>query len=169
MMVAADIGIAVGTIGFLRGVHSSAATIIRFFSAPIFRAVSYRTANRVCVVIMALVPFLVPLSTWVPILTVLFATLGTARGLVRVTSSAMLTEDHEASPGFASGLYNAGLDLGSLLGPPSAGLVAQAIGIGPMFQTMAVVLPSVYFLLTLLVVRRARQPTSSPVHFEARA
>jgi predicted MFS family arabinose efflux permease len=165
---AADIGIAIGTIGFLRGVHSSAATVIRFFSAPIFRAVSYRSVNRVCIVVMALVPFLLPFNSWIPVLTLLFATLGTARGLVRVTSSAMLTEDHEASPGFASSLYNAGLDLGSLLGPPTAGLVAQAIGIGPMFQAMALGLPALYFMLTILIMRRARQPLPR-IQSEARA
>jgi predicted MFS family arabinose efflux permease len=40
--------------------------------------------------------------------------------------------------GLASGVYNSGLDLGTIIGPALGGLIASAVGIGPMFQIVAV-------------------------------
>lgn len=38
--------------------------------------------------------------------------------------------------GLAPGVYNAGLDIGAIIGPMLGGVVASAVGIPPMLQLM---------------------------------
>jgi predicted MFS family arabinose efflux permease len=40
--------------------------------------------------------------------------------------------------GLASGIYNSGLDIGTIVGPALGGLIASAFGIAAMFQIIAV-------------------------------
>jgi len=51
--------------------------------------------------------------------------------------------------GLSSGVYNAGLDLGSIVGPVAGGLVSTALGIPTMFQVLAIASVVLYFGVSL--------------------
>lgn len=51
--------------------------------------------------------------------------------------------------GLASGVYNAGLDLGAMAGPVLGGVLASAFGIPAMFQLVAILSLAAYFAVSL--------------------
>lgn len=135
---ALDQGLTLAVVGFLRSIKSGCATGIRFMSAGIFRFVSFRFINQVCLVVWTLIVFLVP-DAATAMLPVFFVLMGLARGLTRVTSATMVAEAKGGGGtgvGLASGIYNLGLDLGSVLGPLLGGFIAAAIGIPGMFRAV---------------------------------
>jgi len=132
-------GLNLAVVGFLRSIKSGCATGIRFMAAGIFRFVSFQAINQICLVVWTLVVFLVPNAATGVMLPVFFVLMGLARGLTRVTSATMVAEakgDRSAGVGLASGIYNLGLDLGSVLGPLLGGVIAAAIGIPGMFRAV---------------------------------
>jgi len=80
---------------------------------------------------------------------------GICRAVTFVANSVALAEDVDETRvgrGIASGLFNAASDLGQIVGPTVAGIVAQAAGIGTMFRLLPPLLFAVY-LLTMLASR----------------
>jgi MFS family permease len=139
-LYALAIGLPLAASGFLKGLKSGAATFIRFISGGVFRFVDHRTVNVWGVVLMSVSTFLIPLfPTFAPLL-VLFGVNGICRGLLRVTSAATVAEVRAEGQdvGVASGVYNAGLDVGAIIGPAIGGVVADSVGLGPMFQLVAI-------------------------------
>jgi predicted MFS family arabinose efflux permease len=69
----------------------------------------------------------------------IFVVLGLTRGVLRATSAANIAElrAEGRDVGLASGVYNAGLDIGGIIGPALGGAVATVFGIGHMFQIVA--------------------------------
>lgn len=134
------IGLPLAATGALKGIKSGAATFIRFISAGVFRYVDHRAVNFWGVILMGAATFAVPLLGGVfAALALAFFVAGICRGLLRVTSAAMIAElrAEGRNVGVASGVYNAGLDIGGIIGPLLAGVVADAIGLAPMFQVIA--------------------------------
>jgi MFS family permease len=131
-LYALSIGIPLATIGFWKAVHSITSTVVRFISGWLLSYVSLNLVSHVIVITMAASTAALAFVTQLGALTVLYAVLGLCRGMLRVTSATMLAEERrrgQVSIGLASGVYNSGLDLGSLLGPPIAGALAGAFGI----------------------------------------
>jgi MFS family permease len=107
------------------------------------------------VVLMSVSTFLIPLfPTFAPLL-VLFGLNGICRGLLRVTSAATVAEVRAEGQdvGIASGVYNAGLDVGAIIGPAIGGVVADAVGLGPMFQLVAIASFLLYLGVSLASAR----------------
>jgi MFS family permease len=164
---AVSIGISLGAVGFLKSIHSLAATGIRFAAAGLFHFMQAGVVNHVCVVVLALATVALSVITNEIALAVVFAVLGTSRGLLRVTSATMVADEYKrsrASVGQASGVYNAGLDAGTMLGPPVAGALAGALDIPTTFRLVAVVLPVLYYVAWF--AQRAYAPRSTPVAIE---
>jgi dipeptide/tripeptide permease len=91
----------------------------------------------------------------------LFVLLGVCRGLIRVTTATAVAEEYSrlgSYSGIASGVYNAGLDAGSMLAPPIGGLMAARIGIPNTFRLAAVALPILYYCVWLLIKARKGDP-----------
>ena len=149
------IGIPLAASGFLKGLKSGAASFIRFISGGIFRFVDHRTVNVWGVVLMAVSTFLIPLLPSFAPLFVLFAANGVCRGLLRVTSAATVAEVRAEGQdvGIASGVYNAGLDVGAIIGPAIGGFVADRVGLGTMFQLVAVGSVAFYLAVSLATAR----------------
>jgi len=149
------VGLPLAASGALKGLKSSAATFIRFISAGVFRYIDHRTVNFWGVILMGVSTLLIPVLPTFGVLVVLFAINGVCRGLLRVTSSAAVaevrSEGHDV--GIASGVYNAGLDIGAILGPAVGGVVANAVGLGAMFQIVAVGSLAMYFAVALSTPR----------------
>jgi len=161
---AVGIGIPLALVGLLKSVNSLAATGIRFGSAGLFRYLDPAPINHGAVVAMALAMVGVSLFSGQLWLLAMFALLGICRGLIRVTTATAVAEGRSHprnSAGMSSGVYNAGLDAGSMLAPPLGGALAALVGIPATFRLAAVALPALYYLAWFLL-RIRRPPTSEP-------
>jgi len=106
------------------------------------------------VILFAATTFLIPIIGAAFAGTVLlgvFLIAGLCRGILRVTTAATIADIRREGRdiGLSSGVYNAGLDLGSIVGPIAGGLVSTAFGIPTMFQILAVAALVLYFGVSL--------------------
>jgi MFS family permease len=157
------IGLTLTQIGVLQGIHGAAAAAVRFLSGVVFRWVSYERTLPVMVVLSGLSVALIGSVRMLAVLAVAWAALGMTRGLLRVSSAALVMDEAgatDAGRGASSGIYLAGLDLGKVLGPVIGGAGAQAIGLRSTFLVASVGFPIVYFLLAALLRRRGGEPAA---------
>jgi predicted MFS family arabinose efflux permease len=156
---APTIGISLATVGALRAIKSGSAIFIRSTGVVLLRAVDYRRVTLVAVVAAAAAAMALPIWSSLAVLVPIFVVSGLARGVLRATSAATIAElrNEGRDVGLASGIYNSGLDIGTIVGPALGGVIASAFGIGSMFQIIAVL-----SLLAWLAVA-----VSSPVTREA--
>lgn len=151
------IGLTLTAVGSLFGLHGTAATVVRFFSGPLFRYVDYRRSLpwMVAVNVLAVVSLSFTGRWW--ILAVAWGTIGLTRGVLRVASSALVmdetTDADDQARGAASTVYLAGLDVGKIIGPVAAGTTAELLGLRPMFAVIGLAFGAIY-VATALVVRR---------------
>lgn len=148
------IGLPVAVVGGLKGARSASATVIRFVAGAIFRFVDFRTINFWAVLLFAATTFAIPLvggSLTAAVLLAVFLIAGLCRGILRVTTAATIADIRRGGRdiGLSSGVYNAGLDLGSIIGPATGGAVAAAFGIPLMFQVLAIASLVLYFAVSL--------------------
>jgi predicted MFS family arabinose efflux permease len=148
------IGLTLAEIGVIKGFRSAAATVIRFASLGIARWVEPAVINFWGVLVVAVATVALPLARGdaaFAILLALSVVLGLSRGILRVTTAASVAELRREGKdiGLASGVYNSGLDIGSIIGPTVGGVIAEALGIPLMFQVVAVVSLAGYFAVAL--------------------
>ena len=148
------IGLPVAVVGGLKGAKSASATVIRFLSGAVFRVLDFRAINFWAVILFAATTFAIPFVNGpllTPVLFAVFLVAGLCRGILRVTSAATVAElrSEGRDIGLASGVYNAGLDIGSIIGPAAGGVVSAALGIPAMFQILAVASLALYFGVAL--------------------
>ena len=145
------LGLPVAALGALKGVKSAAATVVRFASGAVFRVVDFRVVNFWGVVVMSVTTIALAHVAAYPALVVLFIVLGICRGMLRVTSAATIAglRSEGRDVGLSSGVYNAGLDLGAIIGPAAGGVLATAFGLGTMFQVVAGASLVVYLAVAL--------------------
>jgi predicted MFS family arabinose efflux permease len=138
---APTLGISLATVGVLRAIKSGSAILIRSTGIVLLRAVDYRRVTLVGVVAAAAAALALPLSSSLAVLVPIFIVSGLARGVLRATSAATIAElrNEGRDVGLASGIYNSGLDIGTIVGPALGGVVASAFGIPAMFQIVAAV------------------------------
>jgi MFS family permease len=136
---APTIGISLATVGVLRAIKSGSAIFIRSTGVVLLRAVDYRRVTLIGVVAAAGAAMALPLSSSLAVLVPIFVVSGLARGVLRATSAATIAElrNEGRDVGLASGIYNSGLDIGTIVGPALGGVVASAFGIPAMFQIIA--------------------------------
>ncbi len=136
VLFAPTVGIPLAAVGLLRALKSGAGLAIRLTGALVLRFTDHRRVTLAGILIAAASMVALPLSTALPVLVAIFVALGLARGIVRATSAATIAElrAEGRDVGLASGVYNAGLDIGSIAGPTVGGVLATAVGIPQMFQ-----------------------------------
>ncbi|HEV8686375.1 MAG TPA: MFS transporter [Gaiellaceae bacterium] len=157
------IGLTLTQIGVLQGIHGAAAAAVRFLSGLVFRWVSYERTLPVMVLVSGLSVAAIGGIKALVVLGAAWATLGLTRGLLRVSSAALVMDEAgetDARRGAASGIYLAGLDLGKVLGPLAGGIGADVIGIRATFLVASVSFPVVYFVLAALLGRRRARDTA---------
>jgi len=89
---------------------------------------------------------------------------GVCRAVTFVANSIGLAEEVDETRvgrGVASGLFNGAADLGQIVGPTVAGIVAQAVGIDTMFRLLPPLL-FVGYALAMLGSRGRRTPSPAP-------
>lgn len=150
------LGIPLATTGVLSGFRSAGATLIRFAAGVVFRYIDHRAVNLWGVLALGAAMFCIPfVGASVLALGALMLVSGLCRGLLRVTSAAMIADlrAEGRDVGVASGVYNAGLDIGGILGPALAGVLAQGLGIPAMFQVVALGSVAAYLAVALSTAR----------------
>ena len=155
-----SIGLSLTTIGALRSAKSLAATGIRPVSGFFFKFVNYRLLNNIAILVWSVVVFFFPMMPLGWIFLMAFIIAGLSRGLIRVASAVMVAEEkskRSAGLGFASGVYNAGLDVGAFAGPIAGGLLASTFGIPAMFRLLPIGLLSAYLIAVFLVTQTEKQ------------
>ncbi len=165
---AVGLGISLGAVGLFKSAQSLAATGIRFVAAGLFRFLDITVTNHAAVATMALGVAAMSILMDEMLLLVAFVVTGFSRGLIRVTSATMVAEERKrpgGTVGMAAGIYNAGLDVGSMLGPPVAGALAGAFGIPMAFRVVALALPAIYYGVWLMQ-RSRRGSAAAPRHVE---
>jgi MFS family permease len=160
------IGLTLTQIGALQGIHGATAAAVRFLSGIFFRWVSYeRTLPLMVLASGASVALIGSVEIFV-VLAVAWGGLGLTRGLLRVSSAALVMDsagEVDAKRGAASGVYLAGLDLGKVLGPLVGGVGADTVGLRTTFLIVSVAFPAVYFALAAVLRRRQRMTGSRAV------
>jgi MFS family permease len=130
----------------------------RVFSGVIFSVLDYRKVNYVVVAVLGLSVMVIPSQGTVAAFGVSYSFYAVSRGLLRVSSGAMVLSEFEGGrqgKGVASGLYHAGLDLGVLLGPALAGFSAQLFGIPATLRLLPLFFLGLIY--ALLLVARYRE------------
>lgn len=160
-LYALAVGISLAEIGFLRSLLSLSAALVRPFSGRLFEVLHHRHVTHVAMVAAAAAVLLSPaLVQSMSFLILLFVFMGISRGLLRVTSATFVAESNDQNQGSQigvwSGIYNAGLDIGSIAGPAVAGFVASFIGIPSMLAVIPTIALATYVFIAL-VARRRRQ------------
>jgi MFS family permease len=153
-LFALTVGISLTEIGFLRSSLSLAAALIRPFSGKLFQVLHHRQVTHIAMVAAAGAVFLSPILTGsISLLIILFVFMGVSRGLLRVTSATFMAESNDESPGSRvgvwSGVYNAGLDIGSIAGPAVGGFIASFTGIPMMLAVLPVLALGAYVVITI--------------------
>lgn len=146
-----SIGLPLASVGALKGLKSGSATFIRFVSGVVFSYLDYRAINVWAVIVSAAATVVLPWVSTFAAFAALFTVLGLTRGVLRVTSAATVAElrGEGRDVGLASGVYNAGLDIGGIAGPALGGLLGNAFGLPAMFQIVAVASVAAYFTVAL--------------------
>ncbi len=144
-------GLPLAAVGTLKGLKSGAATLIRFVSGAIFRYLDYRAVNVWAVILSGAATVVLPRVSAFGGLIALFVLLGLTRGILRVTSAATVAElrPEGRDVGLASGVYNAGLDVGGIAGPAVGGALGTVLGLPAMFQIIGVASVLMYFAVAL--------------------
>jgi MFS family permease len=151
VIFAPTVGITLAAVGVLRALKSAAGLAIRLTGALVLQVADHRRITLAGVVIAAVSMVALPVSNAMPVLIAIFIALGLARGIVRATSAATIAElrAEGRDVGLASGVYNAGLDIGSIAGPTVGGAIATLVGIPQMFQIVGIIGLAVWLAVAL--------------------
>jgi predicted MFS family arabinose efflux permease len=165
-LLALGAGITLTQIGILATCRSSASSVVRLGSGPLFSRVSAENLTLPLVVLaVASVALLPSVASSFALTIPLFVAAGLSRGLLRVTGSAQAlggVDQNERSHGLASAFLYVGLDLGRIVGPLVAGGVAQAFGLTAMFRVLPVAMLALYLPLALAGRRATTRRAPSP-------
>ncbi len=150
-LFALSVGLPLTAIGVLKGLKSVGSTAIRFVSGIALYYLDYRSINVWAIILTAVAAFLVPWFSGFGAFAALFVAAGLARGILRVTSAAMVAElrGEGQDIGLASGIYSSGLDLGGIVGPAVGGVLGNVLGLPAMFQILALSSVVAYFAVAL--------------------
>lgn len=159
------IGLSLTQIGALQGIHGAAAAAVRFLSGAVFRFVSYERTLPAMVVLSGLAIATIGGAELIGLLAVAWGTLGLSRGILRVSSAALVMDaagETDARRGAASGIYLAGLDIGKIVGPVLGGVGAGTVGLRSTFLLASVSFPVLFFTLAAVLGRRSARRQAVP-------
>lgn len=150
------IGLSLSRIGALQGFHSAAASVIRFMTPLIFRAVRPRSLQPWMVILGGLAVTGLAIVFDYRLLLGCWAVLGLTRGILRVSSSALMMDSSDGHDrGTASGVYLAGLDVGRIVGPLLGGVSVQLLGYRGTFLFAGLLTPLIFLVMDRALSRAA--------------
>jgi len=162
------IGLTLSRIGALQGMHSAAASVIRFMTPLIFRVVQPKGLQPWLVVVGGLAVAGLALVVDYRLLILCWVVLGLTRGVLRVSSSALMMDASDGHDrGTASGVYLAGLDVGRIVGPLVGGVSVQLLGYQGTFLAAGLATPIIFLIMDRVLTAAAQRrsgtnPGTSP-------
>lgn len=160
-LLALGAGLTLSQIGVLSTCRSWASSTVRLGSGVLFARRDGRWLTTPLVLLGAVSLFLLPDVRSSFLLQVpLFLAAGLSRGLLRVTGSAEAVDGvgaDDRKQGMVAALLQGGLDLGKLIGPLVAGLVAELFGLAAMFRIIPALLLAIYLPVAFASGGRARR------------
>jgi MFS family permease len=151
------IGLSLTGVGVLTGIHSAAASLIRFAAPLVFRVITPRRSLPWFVVLGGVAVATLTISPRFWVLAAAWCVIGLSRGVLRVSSAALLMEssgDGRSERGPSSGIYMAGLDVGRIIGPLVGGLGVQSLGFTSTFTLAGLGFPLVFLAMNIHLGRR---------------
>jgi predicted MFS family arabinose efflux permease len=160
-LLAIGAGLSLTQVGILRSCRSWASSSVRLGSGVLFARTDGKWMTTPLVVLGAVAVAAVPSVASSFVLQVpLFLAGGLSRGLLRVTGSTEAFDGAtpERQQGMIAALLQGGLDLGKLLGPLVAGVVAEVWGLSTMFRVVPLAMLVAYLPLDVAARRRMGRP-----------
>jgi len=156
---ASSFGISLSDVGLLMGSYALCNAIVRPICGPVIERMGVWLTSVICLLAQAVVLILIGFepSLWMLLAVMLAA--GTLRALVMVANAVAMTETMDGrffTRGMASGMFNAASDVGYIVGPIMAGMIADAVGVRAMFVVAPSVL-GVAYAFSYIYLRRKQE------------
>lgn len=158
---AVGIGLSLTSIGLLKGLHSVSGVVTRPFSGEATRFASISALTNGGLLLVVLLIYLMTIFDSMLPLVLLFAFLGTARGVVMVGNTISLADevgDDVDKKGIAAGIFHMAKDVGNIGGPMLGGVMAAQIGVEAMLRVAPAMLLAAYFAVLVATSRGRRKP-----------
>jgi len=146
-VLATAAGLGPAQVGITRAVYSGINAVGRPTAGVVMGRLSLRQVSYLGLVAQAVPLFALPFVREFALFLILSFVAGFSRAIVVVAASAGLAEEVDEtriSRGVATAAFSTSSDVPNVVGPPVAGLIASAAGLGPMFLVVAVGIVACY-------------------------
>lgn len=158
-ILALTLGLSLSQAGGLASIRSGVSAIARFVSIPVFERVASERLRFPLLAISAVTTAVVPLTGVFLLQVPLWVLNGASRGFIRVGTGVDAMESlSDGQEGIAAAVMSSGLDLGKVVGPLLAGVVADQIGTAGAFYTVPAAFFGLYLMLEAARLVRRRRP-----------
>jgi DHA1 family multidrug resistance protein-like MFS transporter len=162
-ILALTLGFTLSQAGLLVGMRSGVSAIARFASIPLFQRVPSRRLRLPLLTLSALTTGLVGTTGVFSLQAPLWMLNGASRGLIRVGTGADAMDSlSDGQEGLAAAFMSTGLDLGKVVGPLLAGVVADGLGMASAFYIVPTLFFALYVCLEAAERRRGRPRPVEP-------
>ena len=158
------VGLTLTQVGVIKGFYALCNAITRPISGLVVKQMGHRRISYGGLPVQSFFVMLVPLCTDFLTLLIVYVSAGFIRAVAIVSNAVSLVQDTDETRvprGMSSGLYNAGGDLGNIIGPSMGGLIASVTGVANLFLVGPLV-TAVLFFLSLWACRRIRPASTEP-------
>ena len=158
------VGLTLTQVGVIKGFYALCNAITRPISGLVVNKLGHRRLSYGGLPVQSFFVMLVPLCTDFLTLLIVYVSAGFIRAVAIVSNAVSLVQDTDETRvprGMSSGLYNAGGDLGNIIGPSMGGLIASVTGVANLFLVGPLV-TAVLFFLSLWACRYIRPASTEP-------
>jgi predicted MFS family arabinose efflux permease len=158
------VGLTLTQVGVIKGFYALCNAITRPISGLVVKQLGHRRISYAGLPVQSLFAMLVPFCTDFLTLLIIYVSSGFIRAVAIVSNAVSLVQDTDETRvprGMSSGLYNAGGDLGNIIGPSMGGLIASVTGLAQLFF-VGPLITAVLFILSLWACRFIRPASIEP-------
>lgn len=158
------VGLTLTQVGVIKGFYALCNAITRPISGLVVNQMGQRRISYGGLPVQSFFVMLVPLCTDFLTLLIVYVSAGFIRAVAIVSNAVSLVQDTDETRvprGMSSGLYNAGGDLGNIIGPSMGGLIASVTGLAQLFF-VGPLITAVLFILSLWACRFIRPASTEP-------
>jgi predicted MFS family arabinose efflux permease len=158
------VGLTLTQVGVIKGFYALCNAITRPISGLVVNQMGQRRISYGGLPVQSFFVMLVPLCTDFLTLLIVYVSAGFIRAVAIVSNAVSLVQDTDETRvprGMSSGLYNAGGDLGNIIGPSMGGLIASVTGLAQLFF-VGPLITAVLFILSLWACRFIRPASIEP-------
>lgn len=158
------VGLTLTQVGVIKGFYALCNAITRPISGLVVNKLGHRRLSYGGMPVQSAFVLLIPFCTDFLTLLIVYVSAGFIRAVAIVSNAVSLVQDTDETRvprGMSSGLYNAGGDLGNIIGPSMGGLIASVTGLAQLFF-VGPLITAVLFILSLWACRFIRPASIEP-------